>query len=80
MTRQAFSKARRKIKWEAFEEALQATVKGSYHELCIWWRDWRVVGIDGSFIRLPASPALQAYFGALGSEGTSACGLGIDTV
>ena len=76
MTQQAFSKARRKIKGEAFEEALQATVKGSYHELCVWWRGFRVMRIDGSCITLPASPALKAHFGALGAEGTLPAALG----
>ena len=76
MTQQAFSKARRKIKGEAFEEALQATVQGSYHKTCTWWRGFRVMGIDGSFIKLPASPALKAHFWALGAEGTSPAALG----
>jgi hypothetical protein len=38
MTRQAFSAARQKIKWEAFEELLPASIEGSYHED---WRRWR---------------------------------------
>ena len=32
MSRQAFSAARQKIKWEAFEELFQASVSGPYQE------------------------------------------------
>jgi hypothetical protein len=73
MTQQAFSAARQKIKWEAFEELLQASVEGSYHEN--WRRGYRVMAIDGSFIQLPADPDVLKYYGGLGHEQTSATAL-----
>jgi hypothetical protein len=75
MSQQAFSAARQKIKWEAFEELFRGSVSGSYHEEWRLWRGFRIMAIDGSFIRLPSDPELINYYGALGHEGTAATAL-----
>jgi hypothetical protein len=75
MSQQAFSAARQKIKWEAFEELFRSSVGGSYGEDWKTWRGFRVMAVDGSFIRLPADQALVNYYGALGHEGTAATAL-----
>jgi hypothetical protein len=75
MSQQAFSAARQKIKWEAFEELFQTSVSGSYAEEWETWRGFRVMAVDGSFIRLPADQALINYYGALGHDGTTATAL-----
>jgi hypothetical protein len=68
MSQQAFSKARQKIKWEAFEEAFQASVEGSYNEEYKLWRGFRVMAVDGSLLRLPSDAALLQYYGGIGNE------------
>ena len=68
MSRQAFSKARKKIKREAFEEAFQASVEGSYNEEYKLWRGFRVMAVDGSVMRLPSDAALLQYYGGIGNE------------
>ena len=75
MSQQAFSAARQKIKWEAFEELFQTSVKGSYQEKWETWRGYRVMAVDGSFIRLPSDAVLVEYYGGLGSERTAATAL-----
>ena len=75
MSQQAFSAARQKIKWEAFEELFQTSVRGSYNEKWEKWRGYRLMAADGSFIQLPSDAALVEYYGGLGHEGTSAAAL-----
>ena len=75
MSQQAFSAARQKIKWEAFEELFHASVQGSYNEKWEKWRGYRVMATDGSFIQLPSDAALVEYYGGLGHGGTSATAL-----
>jgi hypothetical protein len=76
MSQQAFSAARQKIKWEAFEELFQTSVVGSYEEEWKLWRGYRVMALDGSFIQLPSDKELLEYFGGLGPEQTAATALG----
>jgi hypothetical protein len=75
MSQQAFSAARQKVKWEAFDELFRTSVSGSYNEECKLWRGFRILAADGSFIRLPMEQELIDYYGALGHEGTSAAAL-----
>lgn len=75
MSQQAFSKARKKIKWEAFEELFQTSVSGSYEEEIKLWRGYRLMATDGSFICLPSDAALVKYFGGLGHHCTTASAL-----
>ena len=75
MSQQAFSAARQKIKWEAFEELFQTSVIGSYQEDWKLWRGYRLMAVDGSFIKLPSDKELLDYFGGLGHEQTAATAL-----
>ena len=75
MSQQAFSKARKKIKWEAFEELFQISVTGSYQEEIKLWRGYRVMAADGTFLNLPSDAALVEYFGGLGYYCTTASAL-----
>ena len=75
MSQQAFSAARKKIKWEAFKELLETSVSGSYQEAYKLWRGFRLMAVDGSFVQLPSDPALIKYYGALGPEKTAATAL-----
>jgi hypothetical protein len=76
MSRQAFSKARQKIRWEALREMFQTSVEGSYGEEWERWRGFRLIAVDGSFIRLPPDKELVEYYGGLGPEGNTASALG----
>jgi hypothetical protein len=75
MSQQAFSAARQKIKWEAFEELHQTSVTGSYQEEWKTWRGYRVMAVDGSFVQLPSDAELIKYYGGLGHEQTAATAL-----
>ena len=75
MSQQAFSAARQKIKWEAFEELFRTSVSGSYQEERKLWRGYRVMAADGSFVHLPSDAALVQYFGGLGHERETATAL-----
>jgi hypothetical protein len=68
MSRQAFSLARQKVKWEAFLELFRASVKGSYNETLKDWRGYLPMAIDGSHIALPRDAALREYYGTTGHE------------
>jgi hypothetical protein len=68
MSRQAFSLARQKVKWEAFRELFQASVQGSYNETIKDWRGCLLLAIDGSHSSLPPESALREYYGAVGHE------------
>jgi hypothetical protein len=68
MSQQAFSAARQKIKWEAFEELFQASVVGSYQEDWKQWRGFRLMAADGSILRLPSDAELLAYYGGMGND------------
>ena len=72
MSQQAFSLARKKVKWEAFEELFQASVRGSYNEAVKDWRGVLLLAIDSSHIARPRDATLRAYYGAYGKELTAA--------
>jgi hypothetical protein len=72
MSQQAFSEARQKIKWEAFQQMFEFTVSKSYEHIEIArWNGYRLSAIDGSMLSLPNDKALLAYFGGHGSTKTS---------
>jgi hypothetical protein len=68
MSQQAFSQARQKVKWEAFEELFRASVRGSYHETLKDWQGFMLMAVDSSHIALPRDAELKAYYGACGKE------------
>jgi hypothetical protein len=77
MSQQAFSEARQKIKWEAFQEMFEFTVNAWYENKEVKrWRGLRLMAIDGSVLQLPNDKKLLAYFGGTGPGNTSPCGRG----
>lgn len=63
-SKQAFSKARYKLSHECFEELLRDSTKFYYMRRCPkTWRGYRIIGVDGSSIRLPNSEEVAAKFG-----------------
>ena len=68
MTQQSFSDARKKVKWEAFQELFQNTVTDIYCQQCGWntWHGYTVLAIDGSKTQLPSDPSLLDIFGGMG--------------
>jgi hypothetical protein len=69
MTRQAFSLARQKLKWEALRELFDLTVNGHYENFADELKRWnglRIYAIDGSIVLLPDDGMLREYFGTGG--------------
>lgn len=66
VTKSACSQARKNISYTAFTELNQAfvdTLYASRSRVLKTWKGFRLCAIDGSQLRLPKEPALQAYFG-----------------
>jgi hypothetical protein len=76
MSQQAFSEARKKLRWEAFRELFEATVEAAYQGVIKRWRGYRLLAIDGSKINLPNDPKLREYFGTVGAGNRSPCAQG----
>lgn len=69
-SKQAFSKARYKLKYTAFKAINDELLHGAYHEnLEGLWKGYRLLGVDGSTIRLPESEETEEYFGRHNSGG-----------
>ena len=74
ISQQAFSLARQKVKWEAFEELLDFTANTYYQEAgkdAEKWHGLRVAAVDGSKLSLPNDPPLRDYFGTSGAGNIS---------
>jgi hypothetical protein len=72
ISQQAFSEARQKIKWEAFQEMFHFTVNAWYENKEVKrWNGCRVSAIDGSVLQLPNDKELLNYFGGIGCNNTS---------
>jgi len=74
MTQQAFSLARKKIKWEAFLILFVFTVNTHYKEnknQIQRWNGLRIHAVDGSKMSLPNDKPLRKYFGTIGAGSTS---------
>jgi hypothetical protein len=76
MSQQAFSEARKKIKWEALRELFEASVEAMCGGEIKRWEGYRLLAIDGSKINLPNDPELREYFGTIGAGNSSACAQG----
>lgn len=69
-SKQAFSKGRQRIKWEAFQELFQATVDKFYEKAdCATWRGHHLLGIDGTRLNLPNTNELMKIYGAHAPQG-----------
>jgi hypothetical protein len=74
MTQQAFSRARQKIRWQAFRILFEYSVHVhyiNYADEIQHWNGYRVFAIDGSKLSLPNDKALRKYFGTSGAGNTS---------
>jgi hypothetical protein len=71
-SKQAFSKARYKISHQCFQEFLDDTLAGTYTQDPTYgtWRGYRVIGGDGSSLRLPDSKQVLQAFGRFKPNGT----------
>lgn len=71
-SKQAFSKARYKIKHTGFKELAQFGVRNFYNDKTYGtWRGYRVIAADGSSLRLPKSEEIIGKFGLFKPNGTS---------
>lgn len=66
VTKSAFCRARRKVKPEAFVH-LNRKLADFFYQNCSYrtWRGFRLLGIDGSTVKLPSNPGLAAEWGGL---------------
>jgi hypothetical protein len=76
MSQQAFSEARKKLRWEGLRELFEVTVETIYQGEIKRWRGYRLLAIDGSKINLPNDPRLREYFGTSGAGKSSPCAQG----
>ena len=69
-SQQAFSKGRMRIKWEAFQDLHELSVKEFYENADFKkYRGYRVSAIDGSKLSLPMHPETMTEFGVQKSTG-----------
>lgn len=71
-SKQAFSKARYKISHTGFQEFLEDSLAGTYtlDPKYGCWRGYRVIGADGSSLRLPDTPEIVEIYGRFKPNGT----------
>lgn len=63
-SKQAFSKARMKIGWEAFEEIFHTSVKTTFNNLNLnLWHGFQILAIDGTRIQVPQTKDNYYNFG-----------------
>lgn len=74
VTKQAFSKARQKIRWEAFEELFKITVETGKEadQLRYYNGKYRLLAVDGTTVALESKAELIEYFGCSGGSKTAA--------
>ena len=72
MTQQAFSEARKKIKWQAFRHLFNSLADLIYTGFFSTWRGYRLLAIDGAKAQLPDDQKLRDYFGTVGKGNTAA--------
>ena len=72
----AFSQARRKLKAEAFIDVQSKIIKAFYQDYT-WkkWHGYRLVGVDGSAIKIYGDDYCKAYFGLVDNGSESPYGL-----
>jgi hypothetical protein len=71
-SKQAFSKARYKIRHTGFIELLKDSLEVAYEDDPLYgtWRGYRVIAADGSSLRLPNSEEIVSKFGRFKPNGT----------
>ena len=74
VTKQAFSKARKNIKWQAFEELFQLGRNLVLNSPALkTYRGFRVLAVDGSELRMGRTPETERAFGKRSREAVSRC-------
>jgi hypothetical protein len=79
MTQQAFSLARKKIRWQAFRMLFDYGVDVhyvNYEDEIQRWNGYRIYAIDGSVLSLPNDKPLRKYYGTSGGSDRSAAARG----
>jgi len=72
VTKSAFTQAKKKLQYSAFEALNQEAVDFYYSQPHVsLWRGMRLLCIDGSTVRLPNSQAITEYFGTFHVSGNS---------
>ncbi len=76
ITDSALTRARRKLKPEAFIDVASRIIKAFYQENA-WkkWHGYRLVGIDGSAVKIYGDDYCKAYFGLINNGSDSPYGL-----
>jgi len=74
MTQQAFSEARQKIKWEAFQDLFLYTRELIYEGYNETWHGYRITAIDGTKLQLPDDSKLRDYYGTIGKGNIAVTG------
>ena len=70
-SKQAFSKGRKRIKPEAFQELFQSVVDSFYEKAELAdWKGYQLFGIDGTRLNLPCTNELAELYGVQTSQGT----------
>ena len=72
MSQQAYSKAREKIRWEAFQWLFKENVNDIYDNYYDTWHGYRVSALDGSKLQLPDDQKLRDHYGTMGSAKVAA--------
>lgn len=71
-SKQAFSKARYKIRHTGFKELLGLSIQTAYRDPAYGtWRGYRLIAADGSSLRLPDSEEMVSEFGRFKPNGTN---------
>ena len=69
-SKQAFSKGRKRIKPEAFQELFQTVVDSFYEKAELTgWKGYQLFGIDGTRLNLPCTNELAELYGVQTSQG-----------
>jgi len=69
-SKQAFSKGRKRIKPEAFQELFQSVVDSFYEKAELAdWKGYQLFGIDGTRLNLPCTNELAELYGIQTSQG-----------
>jgi hypothetical protein len=76
MTQQAFSEARQKIKWQAFQYLFKSLVDLIYTGFFSTWRGYRLSAVDGTKAQQPDDQKLRDYYGTVGKGNTAATAQG----
>lgn len=74
VTKSAFTKARKKLHYQAFIELGRNLVSFFYHHFpCRKWKEFRILAIDGSTVKVPRTNDVADHFGAWNPAKGEAC-------